>query len=672
MVLAAPEHRTIKAVGIVATLAVSVLNKRPRPFGQDMASFNADGRDMATFATEDGSVNIEPANQDDVPGTALVAQTRQGEAPVLGRRAAPVGADGSMLAGGLARPLERQPLQTEEDRLRAEVLQLRAEAAASRGLIEERSRRASIYSTAGGRGTRGVSWIEAERNVHASVYKEATLNAEVGVDQSLERSDEDVADRFRRRLTADMNQVERRRARSTAAIMKELRYNMFLAVNRFKECYLAVVKLKMTGNPTAEQLINAAKAKYNGLNPYDGLNAAVAAKLKCPPLSNWRILKDTDKLSGGATLMALASAAPSTAASPRGRRTTGSEDPLSPGVIGDSDDDDGNGNAPLSSTFTRGQRLFQERPMGNKAAKATSRAEAHLNVDAAANTAALESLAASAAQRTALAFWSTPEASNSSEGRKWWANEVRRRLQEAEDKDKDAQKGRDMDEGDLLVALPSAPHGQGQGTRGRHRRARDEVDYNSEEVEEEAERAASRAGARGFGGDRGARGGRGHGRGRGRGRGGRCERVRTARPVVSFSSLSTPPPPSTRLRRGATNASSTTDDDESTDQALTTGSDGRAASERRSTPMASQVTPSTPVEAAAGEAAEMMAAAPHSADSEEVMADNTDKDYDSEQNGRSRRGRATAHGKRPPFPTRRCRTPAGTIAPEAHATDAEE
>ena len=147
----------------MATLAVSVLNKRPRPFGQDMASFIADGQDMATFATEDGSVNIEPTNHEDVPGTALVAPTRQGEAPVLGRRAAPVGADGSMLAGGLARPLERQPLQTEEDRLRAEVLQLRAEAAASRGLIEERNRRASIYSTAGGRGTRSVSWIEAVR-----------------------------------------------------------------------------------------------------------------------------------------------------------------------------------------------------------------------------------------------------------------------------------------------------------------------------------------------------------------------------------------------------------------------------------------------------------------------------------------------------------------------------
>jgi len=75
------------------------------------------------------------------------------------------------------------------------------------------------------------------------------------------KAEEDVADRFRRRQPADMNQVKRRRARSTAAIMKELRYNMFPGVNRFTECYLAVVNLNMTGNPTAEQLINAEKAK---------------------------------------------------------------------------------------------------------------------------------------------------------------------------------------------------------------------------------------------------------------------------------------------------------------------------------------------------------------------------------------------------------------------------
>jgi len=165
-----------------------------------------------------------------------------------------------------------------------------------------------------------------------------------------------------------------------------------------------VVNLKMTGKPTAEQLINASKAKYIGLDPYDGLNAAIAAKLKCPPLSHTRILKDTDTFVGGATLMALAIAAPSTVPPPHGRRTSRSEDAVDTNSAGDTGCKDGDGNFPLCSTFARGKRLFQQRPMGNKAAKAMSRAEAHRIREGAANTAALESLASSAAQRTALAF----------------------------------------------------------------------------------------------------------------------------------------------------------------------------------------------------------------------------------------------------------------------------
>jgi len=67
------------------------------------------------------------------------------------------------------------------------------------------------------------------------VCKEATLNAEVGVDQSLHHFEDYVADCLRRHLSADMNQVWWLRARSTTAIMKELRYNIFSAVNRIKE-----------------------------------------------------------------------------------------------------------------------------------------------------------------------------------------------------------------------------------------------------------------------------------------------------------------------------------------------------------------------------------------------------------------------------------------------------
>jgi len=411
---------------------------------------DADGQHMADFTCNDGPLDtvsettptdeiapvVAPPARPAPPRSSAELTTRPGR----DERTTTEG-DGE-LAGHAARRLEGTLLGTEEERLRAEVTRLRAEAAASRGLLKERQQQANPRANAGGcgRGTRGVSWIEAERNVLACVNKEATLNSEVGVDQTLENFDEDVSDRFRRRLPDDMNEVQRRRARSTPAIMKELRYSIFPGVNRFKECHLAVLRLKMTGHPTPEQLIGAAKAKYNGLNPYDGLNPSVSDKLPCPPLSNWRILKEIYRFGGGATVVALAgTAAHRNPTTPVASQAQAADlDPLSLGNNDDGEDadlatdgkDDGDGSAPLSSTFFRGKRgVLQERPICCKAAKAATRAEVHLMREVAASTAALEPLADSAAQRTALAFWSTPTAVNSECGRRWWALEMRRRLQ---------------------------------------------------------------------------------------------------------------------------------------------------------------------------------------------------------------------------------------------------
>jgi len=204
--------------------------------------------------------------------------------------------------------MERPMLPMEEEWLREDILELRAAVAAARGRHEQsRSQaiaRASGHAT-GGWGTRGVSWTDAERNAFSAVYKKLTLNAEVRVDQTLRIFHEDVADRFRRRLPGDMSKVARRRARSTPASMKELPCGIFPAVHRFKQGSLDVLKLKMTGHSSPEQLINSAKAKYNGLSPYDGLNPSLAVKLLCPPFRNWRILRDLEKFGGGATVAAL-------------------------------------------------------------------------------------------------------------------------------------------------------------------------------------------------------------------------------------------------------------------------------------------------------------------------------------------------------------------------------
>jgi len=378
------------------------------------------------------------------------------------------------------------------------VTRLHAEAAASRGFLEEGQQQANPRANAGGcgRGTRGVSWIEAERSILACVYREATLNSEVGMDQTLENFDKDVSDRFRRRLPDDMNQVQRRRARSTSAIMKELRYGIFPSIKRFKACYLAVLRLKMTGHPTPEQLVGAAKAKYNGLNPYDGLKPTVSDKLPCPPLSNWRILKEIDRFGGGATVVPLAGTAAHRNSTTPGASQAEAAD-LDPIYLGNNDDgedahlatdgnDDGDGSTPMSSSFARGKKsVFQELLIGCKAAKAATRAEVHLMSEVAASTAALESLADSAAQRTALGFWSTPMAVKSECDRRWWALETRRRLQQAEDKDRDER--RPQDGGDFEMSSEGPPHrGRGGSSRGvgrRRGRAELQGDLNCKEEE---------------------------------------------------------------------------------------------------------------------------------------------------------------------------------------------
>jgi len=56
--------------------------------------------------------------------------------------------------------------------------------------------------------------------------------------------------------------------------------------------------------------------------------------------------------------------------------------------------------------------------------------EAALNRESITNTAALNSIARSAAERATISFWSSPMAADAPEGRLWWQREMRRRLQE--------------------------------------------------------------------------------------------------------------------------------------------------------------------------------------------------------------------------------------------------
>lgn len=648
----------------------------PKDLPKRQGEPHQDGQHMAGFNNSDGPASPAAPTP---PAGAPCASTEDGITPVTDHPAAAPGvstphtqtAQNTSLPGVLEEPVRHQ---TEEDRLRAALNHLRGEAAAARSAAAR-----GQAQNKSGRGTRGVSWIDAERNVLAAVYKEATLNAVVGVDQTIDTFDDDVADRFRRRLPDHMPQVGRRRARSTPAIMKELRYGIFPAVHRFKDCYLAVLKLKMTVHPSPEQLINAAKAKYNGLNPYDGLNPAVAAKLSCPPLSNWRILKELDKFSGGATIAALGVTAPAQGVSAADHADA---DPLTLSGGAEAEDrDEGDGQSPLSSTFARGKSMFQDRPVGNKAAKAALRADLHLHREAASNAAALESLAKSAVQRNTLAFWSRPEVANSADGRKWWAIEMRKRLKTAEDNESDDMTNgvgdsswRDDINVDVSAATASGGRHGGDGSRrlgdgrrrvgdGGRRRARALM-----EEDDDGPAVSGRARGQGPGGGGASRRGGGalrgvgrhvqgrhHSRGRATTRGGgRCQRVRTVRNAgVSSSSLSSatsrPPPPSTPY------------DDEDNEEVYFMGDDYyHVEPPPQTAPVTTPTTPasgasainppapSTPIEAAAEEAAAMIAAAAARTDSDVscgALSDDADKDEEEPDQpragGRSSRGRAT-------------------------------
>jgi len=248
---------------------------------------------------------------------------------------------------------------------------------------------------------------------------------------------------------------------------------------------VAVLRYKLTGNPSPADVCNAALAKNYGMSPYEGFKPEVVAKLDDQPLRLWSVLKKLDRFSGAATMEAL-----------------GGPRRLAPDSADEKDEEEDLFSVPTSSTYTRTRKQrrqsgFQERPIGTKAAKAFSRIEAALQRESVAHTTAVNSIAHSAAERSTVAFWASRMAANTEEGRTWWAREVSRRL-------------RDEPDGHPVANI-NAP---------------DEAEEAEMQQAIDATAAAVADSGRGRGGRRGGGVGRGAGRGgRGpRGRGGARER----------------------------------------------------------------------------------------------------------------------------------------------------
>ena len=370
------------------------------------------------------------------------------------------------------------------------------------------------------------------------------------------------------------------------------------------------------------------------------------------------------------------------------------------GRVADKVDDDefqgnGNGSAPLSFTFARGRSariksLFQERPPGCKTSKAASRSELLLHREAAANTAALESLARSAEQRNALAFWEAPQAANSEEGGKWWALQMHRRLEEAEKNDAEKRTRRGGEEGrgdDDNAQATSRVLSRGGG--GARRRGRDELGPAMDDDESWDEPPCwARGGRRRGAGSRWS--GRVRGRGRSRGRSAvsvgvaRCKRTRTV-PAAggscsSFSSSATSPPPVSHDQALDKTWPQTSPYDDFDNEEVYTMADDHLQVPPQTPDAPSQVPmprhppPSTTVEEAATGAAAMIAAAAatlQSDGSDEGLGTDararTDKDLTEEDNGssgRARGGRAVG--------VHRGRGATASAALHSEGTDADE
>ena len=201
------------------------------------------------------------------------------------------------------------------------------------------------------------------------------------------------------------------------------------------------------------------------------------AKLDDQPLRLRNVLKKLDSFSGGATMQAL-----------------GAPRRLAPDSAEEEDEEEDLFNEPTSSTYERAwkqrrQRGTQERPIGTNAAKASSCIEAALQRESVAHMTAHNSIAESAANLVTVAFWSSPMAANTEDGRAWWAREASRRLQHEPD--------------GHPVANMNAP---------------DEAKEAEMQQAIDATAAAATVSGRGRGGRRGCGVGRGAGRG---GRGGR-------------------------------------------------------------------------------------------------------------------------------------------------------
>lgn len=219
----------------------------------------------------------------------------------------------------------------------------------------------------------------------------------------------------------------------------------------FASQFLAVQRMKLTGNPTDEELIAAALARHEGTDVYEAIRAHRAVATRAPVgkrkknalrkwVPCWKVLRSNDKWSGAA------------GAAPNG---------LPAGRVSDDSDSDVETDDPSGGNPAVG-KAFNKRPIGNKAAKRIKREDRSMTKEMKASTAALAALAQASRERTAVAFFHLPEMRDSPQAALFLQAQARKML-EAVGLDTDA---RDASTASVAPSGLSAATGSGSAAGG--------------------------------------------------------------------------------------------------------------------------------------------------------------------------------------------------------------
>jgi len=176
-------------------------------------------------------------------------------------------------------------------------------------------------------------------------------------------------------------------------------------VSEFGSHYLAVKRMSLTGNPSDEDLISAAVARFCGLNIYEEMRKDRASdkskgkttkrtekQTTCPWVPCWRVLRHVDKFSGAA----------GAATADGGAGGAGSSSASDGGRASSSDTDEEENGPPAAGAF-------QSRPRGSQAAKREMSEGIRASRTLKDSSDALLALARETTERTTGAFLDTSE-----------------------------------------------------------------------------------------------------------------------------------------------------------------------------------------------------------------------------------------------------------------------